>query len=515
MNWAHFLHIYQPADQHPGILDKIANESYRPLIRGLYKTPNAKITLNINAVLAELLFEHGFRDVVDGIKDLVEMGKVELTGSAKFHAFLPLLPESELERQIVLNHETNKRFFGDSFNPKGFFPPEMAYSPKVAGVVKKLGYEWILVDEVSVFGVSEAERRDVLYQIKDLGLKVFFREKRASNIIMGALVRSNESLERAMGDVTNSNNYVITAMDGETFGHHRPGLDLALFEILGNSRFPCVRISDLLTLYTDVKEVVPMDCTWATSVKDALAGNPYNLWLDQQNPIHKNEWQLAEHAIKLVNESEYSDSKMPKLLEESKNWDQMTDEEKSREEKKRRWLKCRDALDRALNSDPWWWASAKPWWSVEMIEKGMFSLYKVVNELPDVSSGDLEIAEDLYKKILFVAHDWQRTGKVDQFAKEESAERRIPLSKRFNAEPYYHALLDALKLEEERAISNREYEQAIKWRDSIYKLEKDLDIYDAVHIMDLFRAEADISKFEEFLKEYKEKYNILSKGQPE
>lgn len=515
MKWAHFLHIYQPYDQHPGILDKIVNESYRPLIRGLYKTPEAKVTINVNAVLSELMFKHGFRDVIDNLKELVDMGRVELTGSAKFHAFMPLLPESEVERQIMLNHETNKRYFGKAFNPKGFFPPEMAYSPKIASVVKSLGYEWIIIDEVSVCDMPEAEKRDRIFEIKDLGLNVFFREKRASNIIMAAMVRTSESLEKAMGDRKDSDEYVITAMDGETFGHHRPGLDLALMEILKNPNYPSVFISDLPKYYKKTAQIIPQDSTWAASMKDVRNGNPFDLWSENSNPIHKYEWQLADLAIRTVNDSRFSDKNFPHLLEETKSWEEMTDKERSDEEKKRQWLRCRDMLDRSLNSDPWWWASAKPWWSIEMIEKGMFSLFKLVCDVPEANQEAKDEAEDLYKKILFTAHEWQRSGKIDQMAANDSAERRIPLSKRFGATPYYKALLDALKIEEQRARKNREYEQAIKWRDAQYKLERDLDIYDAVHVMDLFRAEGDFDKFEKILKEYKDQYNLLSKGQPD
>lgn len=513
MYWAHFLHIYQPWDQHPGILDKIANESYRPLVRGLYKTPNAKITLNINAVLSELLFENGFRDVIDSIKDLVLMGKVELTGSAKYHALLPLLPESEIIRQIELNHETNKRYFGEAFNPKGFFPPEMAFSPKIASVVKDLGYEWILIDEIA--GADRIADKSVIYQIQDLDLKVFFREKRMSNVVMAALVRTTESLQKALGDRQTNNEYLITAMDGETFGHHRPGLDLALMEILQNKDYPAVLISELPKIFAKTAYVIPSDSTWASSQLDIKNNNPYILWLDNQNIIHKHEWQLNDLAIRAVNESQYSDKFIPKLLEESKTWEEMTASERIQEEKKRQWIKCRDMLDKAVASDPMWWASAKPWWSIEMIEKGMFALFKLIQQIPDVDPKYVEQAEDLYKKILFLAHDWQRTGKVDQMAQNDSAIRRIPLSKRFGADLHYKSLLEALKIQELKARDNREYEQAIKWRDAQYKLEKDLDIYDAVHVLDLFRLEGDFAKFEEILKENKAKYLELSKGQPD
>lgn len=513
MYWAHFLHIYQPWDQHPGVLDKIANESYRPLVRGLYKTPNAKITLNINAVLSELLFKNGFRDVVDGIKDLVGMGKVELTGSAKYHALLPLLPESEIIRQIQLNDETNRRYFGDAYNPKGFFPPEMAYSPKIASAIKKLGYEWILIDEIA--GGDFINDKSTIYQIEDLRLKVFFREKRMSNIIMAALVRTEESLQKAMGDRKSKDEYLITAMDGETFGHHRPGLDTALMDILQNKDYPSVLISDLLNYYKKTISVVPFDSTWASSLQDIKKGNPFILWLDNENIIHKHAWQLNDLAIRTVNDSKYSDKYIPKLLEETKSWEEMTEQERTQEEKKRQWIRCRDMLDKAVASDPMWWASAKPWWSIEMIEKGMFTLFKLIQDIPDIDTDSIEQAEDLYKKILFIAHDWQRTGKVDQMATNDSASRQIPLSKRFGADLHYKALLEALKIQEENARNSREYEQAIKWRDAQYKLEKDLDIYDAVHIMDLFRVEGDYQKFQELLAEHKAKYLELSKGQPD
>jgi len=517
IKWAHFLHIYQPSDQHPGILEKIVNESYRPLIKGFYKTENTKVTLNVNAVLTELLFQYGYRDVIEDIQALVEMGRLELTGSAKFHAFLPLLPESEVERQILLNHETNSRYFREAFKPKGFFSPEMGYSPKVASVVKKLGYEWMLIDEVSMSEASESIDYSKMYEVKDMKLGAFFREKRPSNIIMGALTRSAESFKKAIGDRMDSKelSYIITAMDGETFGHHRPGLEESLLNIFHSSEFDNVFISDLDKYFKEVIQVEPMDSTWASSIKDVSAGNPFNLWFDKSNKIHTYEWDLAGLAIKTVNDSKFSDAKYPKLLEDTKSWDEMTSDEKQNEEKKRQWIKSRDALDKALNSDPWWWASAKPWWSVEMIEKGMNALYKVVMIVPDATSEVKDEAEELYRKILFTAHEWQRGGIVDKMAEEESKERSIPLSKRFGADAHYKALLEALKKQEKKASENREYEQAIKWRDAQYKLERDLDIYDAVHIMDLFRLEGDFKQFEKLLEKYREEYKKLSKGQPE
>lgn len=518
MKWAHFLHIYQPADQHPGILEKIVNESYRPILKGLMKVPEARVTLNINGTLVEKLFEHGYRDVIDSIKVLVDLGRIELTGSAKYHAFLPLLPEHEVERQIKLNEETMAKYFGDAFVKKGFFSPEMGYSPKVAKVVEKLGYQWMIIDEVSICepGTTlEDKVMNKIYKIEGTELQAFFREKQPSNVIMGALVRSADSLIKVMQKRIPTNTYVVTAMDGETFGHHRPGLEEALFDVLRSPELEGVFISELPNHFDNVEYVVPKDSSWASSAVDVANNNPYNLWLDPKNKIHSYEWELADLAVRVVNKSEYSDEKYPHMLEEEMSWDDMSDDQKYHEERKRRWVAARGLLDSSLNSDPMWWASARPWWSVEMIEKGMNALYKVVNDVPDAWQEDKDKAEDLYKNILFTAHEWQRAGIVDKMAEEDAAERKIPLSKRFAAEGTYVSLMKALKDEEMNAAAKREYEQAIKWRDSQYKLERDLDIYDAVHIIDLFKAEGDFAKFEEYLREYRQKYRAVSKGQPE
>ena len=93
MKWANFLHIYQPPTQKPIWVKRIADESYRKIFNGLLEIPRARLSLNINSILCELLDQNGGMDVIKNIKKLVERGNIELTGSAKYHAFLPLLPE--------------------------------------------------------------------------------------------------------------------------------------------------------------------------------------------------------------------------------------------------------------------------------------------------------------------------------------------------------------------------------------------------------------------------------------
>ena len=122
MHWANFLHIYQPAGQQPDILEAIVVQSYRPLLTSIKRYKNVRLTLNVNSALLELFDKYGHLDLIDMLRDLGREGRIEFTGSAKYHAFLPFLSDDEILRQIRLNDETSRFFLGDAFKPKGFFP---------------------------------------------------------------------------------------------------------------------------------------------------------------------------------------------------------------------------------------------------------------------------------------------------------------------------------------------------------------------------------------------------------
>ena len=225
MRWANFLHFYQPYDQHKEILDAVVAQSYRPVLEGIRSRPNARLTININSGLLELFDKFGHRDLIDTVRSLGESGQVEFTGSAKYHTFLPFLDESEIERQIKINDETSRFFLGDSWRPRGFFPPEMGFDKKIIPVVEDFGFSWLILDEIACGGKPGNVDFKSLYKIKDSKMGVFFRERRLSNLIMSAVVRSAETLKEAMKEDLVTDRYVITAMDGETLGHHRPGLE--------------------------------------------------------------------------------------------------------------------------------------------------------------------------------------------------------------------------------------------------------------------------------------------------
>src|SRR3989338_6773401 len=180
--WAPFLHFYQPPTQFHAILKKVCNESYRPLVKMLLEHPGAKVTVNMCGVLTETLNDHGAGDILDGLKQLAKNKQLEFVDSGKYHPILPLLPQKEMRRQIRLNKKTNEFFFEDAYNPRGFFPPEMCYSPDTGRVIKALGYEWILISGIAC---SDEWPLDFISGVScgTSTIKIFYRDDILSNKI--------------------------------------------------------------------------------------------------------------------------------------------------------------------------------------------------------------------------------------------------------------------------------------------------------------------------------------------
>ena len=218
--WAQLFHFYQPPTQLPPVLEKICNESYRPLLQVFREHPNTKVTVNINGVLTEMLKDCGHVDVVDGLKELAEKGQIEFTGTAKYHPILPLIPPDEVKRQLELNRKTNSFFFGGAYKPSGFFPPEMAYSRDILPAVMDTGQRWIIVSGIAG---PVSWPNDTILQVEHDGkrLALFFWDNLLSNKISFQEMSPKdflENLKALKGDKEKI--YVVTAMDAETYGHH-------------------------------------------------------------------------------------------------------------------------------------------------------------------------------------------------------------------------------------------------------------------------------------------------------
>jgi hypothetical protein len=177
-------------------------------------------------------------------------------------------------------------------------------------------------------------------------------------------------------------------------------------------------------------------------------------------------------------------------------------------------------MDEAEASDHFWWASAKPWWSMEMIEQGSFRLMQIVKTSGVASESEVSMASELYLKIVSTAFEWQRSGKIRQMASERDNNLKIPFKERTfevggEQGAIYQAFIEMMKNLEKKAVGREEYEMAIFWRDAVEKIENKSDIYDVIHAVDVLRTKIPNEEVEKMLDKYTEVYRKIRGGQPE
>jgi hypothetical protein len=458
--WGCFLHFYQPANQQPEILEAIVNQSYRRVLTVIERSQRAKVTVTFTGSLLELLQKQGYSDVIDSLGRLMQAGKIELVGTAKYHAFLPLLDEDETKRQIELQEATIRQYFGRTYQPVGFFSPEMAFHPQVLAIAKQFGYRYSLAEEIAYPGKVDWSH---FYEDERVpGIKVFLRNKRASVMILAGYTRTADSLFYELSDELPTLKYIVTVMDGETFGHHRPGHEEVLYQFFEALRWQPVLLRDLLRENYPTIKTRLRPCTWSNEEQDfwldkerKIANQyPFILWQDPGNPIHQLQWNFLRYVIRLV--KKYGPEKEA----------------------------IRNHLDKAEASDHFWWASAKPWWSMEMIEVGAYELKSVIADLPGVTKAERKRVEEYYRQILDQAFDWQRSGEIRRRHKDiYHVAMTVPLKNREKPE-WYNQLILEFEDEMKKSAEQLEFEKASHWRDAIIKLRSGADIYEALHPVD-------------------------------
>lgn len=364
--WAQLLHFYQPPTQKHDILTRVANESYRPLINVLRQHPTARLAVNIQGVLTELLLEHGLVDVVEGLRELAEMGLIEFVGSGKYHPIMPLIPESERKRSIAENAKTNGAAFGRAWKPRGFFPPEMCYGAEIAPGIHESGHEWVILSGVAC---PTEWPTDVVYRAPANSgtVAVLFRDDIHSNRISfreTSPERFVAELQRLGGS---EEAYMLTAMDAETYGHHIRnweqeflGDTIALIDqqaARGTSKVKMVLPSELVDHFPEGPVIEPFASSWSTSHDDLSAHNPYPLWKSPGNELHDLQWEYVDHCLDLV-----SVARRYATNEDARKFAKLAHEK----------------LGPALHSCQFWWASRRPMWDVSMIHRGFILLNQVV-----------------------------------------------------------------------------------------------------------------------------------------
>jgi len=390
--WAPLLHAYQPPTQDSSILRKIDKECYKPLFSMLDEHDNVKICLNISGILIELLREFDLDDTIEQVQNLVADQKLEILGTAKFHPILPLIPEKEAQRQILLNEDINRKEF-NNWAKNGFFPPELSISSKVAKFIRQSGYEWVIM---SGLACPLEWPYEYIYSSPN-GLKLFFRDDILSNKVAFNDITAKEFVEQLnttfneKNENKQGNRYFITAMDSETFGHHikkfeRIFLSKTLELINDQNEIQLAFISELDKHFPIHKEkIIPRDSSWSTTHNDMKANIPYPLWDHPDNTIHKLYWKIMRSLNNLMSLIGNLDSTQDWEVENYCNT--------------ARWF-----YDRGICSDCTWWANPdRGTWSPNLIYKGIELLMKsALNaQLALVHANQSDLGEGYFDSISF------------------------------------------------------------------------------------------------------------------
>lgn len=365
MEWINILHLYQPANLEPAKVVEATQQSYERIVRALEQHPEVKMTLNIAGCLVKRWDEEfHYDDLISRIRTLVERGQIELLGSAAYHALLPLVSIEEAEAQIIDQSEILRKYFG-AISLKGFFLPELAYSTEVAKLIKRLGYEWLVLDETSLSEAKVDWSKGYIDQAS--GLKIVFRARNYSE----SYVPSTLLKLAARPDHSHT---IVSASDAELYGlrHLDP---LAEFEqVLKLPNVNTLTGSEFVSSRQNAESVVLHPSSWQSTKKEILNNNPYKLWSDPKNKLHRDLWQLANLAQDL-NRKHAADKNI---------W----------------WSRWH--LVRGLASCVWWWASSHDFrkvygpvaWNPDEIEKGINELVRSIRALEASTDLDTKVAAE-------------------------------------------------------------------------------------------------------------------------
>jgi len=348
--------------------------SYHRIVRALEENPLTKFTLNIQGCLLMRWEDLGEDDLIRRIKKLIERGQVELTGSCAYHVLAPLVPLDEVEKQIKENEEILRKHFGADLKLRGFFFPEMAYGVDAAKLVKSLGYEWLILDEISGTGRFGDIDFSKVYVDQNSNLKVIFRMRKLSQNFVPDILGN----EARLAEYQNEQELYITATDAELYGLRHIDHTAEFEKLLKKDDLETETISEFIHDKKATKITVGPS-NWEATEIEITKGIPYALWSDPKNKIQKQLWKLTDLAYNVIKDNTDDDNAV---------W--------------ARWH-----FVRGLASCTFWWASGRDLqlfgsvsWSPDEVERGINEFIRAIRSLHNEETRSVKIkGEKLYIKI--------------------------------------------------------------------------------------------------------------------
>lgn len=374
INWINFLHIYQPPRQNENVFHQVARESYFEIAKFFDAYDGMKLTMNISGSLLEQFIGYRYDKLLEDFVKAFANGEMELVGSAMYHPILPLLPDEEIKRQIVLDENMKRKVFGNGYRRRGFYLPEMGYGQKISNLLESMGFEWIILDEISYGGKLNGFDKEKVYKIKDTNLKVIFRDRDISNHFVPEEIKK-------ISDVARDKNFnIITATDGELYGHHHQDFYNKTKEAFSDKNIKSYKVSEFIDEFGkgNLEEISPVASSWESTEEDLAANIPYAYWNNPENAIQASLWDFANFAMKTV--EDHNEDGNYKV--------------------------ARTFLDQGLSSCHFWAASGKRssvWkdliWNPDVIENGNLLFIKAIRSIYKLDTENRMEAERKFLQI--------------------------------------------------------------------------------------------------------------------
>jgi len=269
------------------MFQKVADKSYRPMNHLLQKLldthPDFKLSLSITGTFLEQA-EQWAPDVLEGFKDLVRTGRVELLAETYYHTLAFYYSRDEFERQVEAHRAKIKELFG--VDTKVFRNTELAYNDELAQWADNAGYKGILAEGWDP--ILDWRSPNFVYQPEGTkNIKLLLKNYRLSDDL--AFRFNNQEWREWPLTVDKYSQWVETSisdqplvnlfMDYETFGEHQ-WRDTGIFEFF--EQFVERWLSDENNTFYTVSEAIdaneasgtismPNTVTWADSERDLTA----------------------------------------------------------------------------------------------------------------------------------------------------------------------------------------------------------------------------------------------------
>ncbi len=158
-----------------------------------------------------------------------------LLSGPPIHVILPLLPDADIKMMLEMTRQIDTEDFG--FTPRGLFCPEMAVDERVFKAAAEVGYEFIPLRDYQVEfndkGRQHADGR--VDAVNNLAYVEFPDGRHIAAVLVDTFISGQYAFNRQA--TTNADQFLdslkqhmdgnkLSAIDGETIGHHIQYLDL-------------------------------------------------------------------------------------------------------------------------------------------------------------------------------------------------------------------------------------------------------------------------------------------------